>query len=164
MTNKSSLFAITILFSCVCASETGNKIERFSEYLIEIIRDSKVEEFRKIGCVNISCGEIGLELIFGENERSEKFKEIMSKKDLAVEIFGPYTVEPEYPDATYSIVFFSLSNSPFNAEGGISKEIGYAELYNSFLQTQVTIINGEIYFQRVPFYIESHHPYAGDYG
>jgi hypothetical protein len=161
---KVVLFIISILVSAICFADPRQDIETFSKSLIGIIKDTKVDEFKNINCVQIPCGDIGLEFIFGEKDSSAKFHEIMSQKDITFKIFGPYSVESEYPESTYSVVFYSPSHSPFNAEGRISMDVGYAELYESFLQTQVTVIDGKVLFQRVPFYLESHHPYVGDYG
>jgi len=161
---KITIFILSLFFTCASSANTREEIEAFALSLIEIVKSSNASAFQKVGCVEIPCGNIGLEYIFGKNESSENFKMIMSRKDVTYKIFGPYTVEPEYPGATYSIVFYSPSNSPFNATGGISMEVGSSELYKSFLQTQVTVIGGKVLFQRVPFYLESHHPYIGDYG
>lgn len=159
-----TIFILSLFFSYGSNANTHKKIEDFALFLIKTVKSSDVSEFQKVGCVKIHCGEIGIEYIFGENESSKKFNMIMSKEDVTYRIFGPYTVEPEYPGATYSIIFYSPSKSPFDAAGEISMEVGSNELYKSFLQTQVTVVDGEVLFQRVPFYLESHHPYIGDYG
>lgn len=161
---KLAIFILFTMLSSASIATELDSIEVFAASLINIIRTGNVDEFKKIDCVKIPCGDIGKSLIVGNNDSSNKFKEIMSKDDITFKIFGPYTVEPEYPDATYSIVFYSLSNPPFGSDGGINMDVGYAELYRTFLQTQVTVVDGEILFQRVPFYLEYHHPYVGDYG
>ena len=162
---KITLFTFLIALSSTSFADSNVEIvERFSRSLIEIVKRSNKDEFKKIGCVKIPCGNIGLQYIFGDNDSSAKFREIMSYKDISFKVFGPYTVEPEYENSSYTILFYSLSNSPFDNQGGINEDYGYAELYKSFLQTQITIIDGKVLFQRVPFYLESHHPYVGDYG
>jgi len=160
-----AFLVILIGFSGKCFSLSGMElVEEFSKDLIEIVNNRKLEEFKKIDCVKIPCGSIGLDYIFGNSDNSQKFRAIMAKEDITFKIFGPYTVEQEYKDMSYTIVFYSSSKSPFTAIGHIDTEYGYTELYESFLQTQIAVIGGRVLFQRVPFYLESHHPYVGDYG
>jgi hypothetical protein len=158
------LFITSMLFSVSASSGDLEVVEGFAAELIDIVKNSDVTRFKEIGCVKISCGNIGIGYIFGDNDSSHYFKEIMSKKDITFKVFGPYTIEKEYVDSSYGIVFYSKSNSPFGPNGTIDPDVGYAQLYRTFLQTQVTVVAGKVLFQRVPFYLESHHPYVGDYG
>lgn len=158
------LFFFTLLALSVEAQADVGKVTAFSKNLIQIVKSSNVEEFKQIECIKIPCGDIGATIVFGDGKKPTRFVEIMSSKDITFKAFGPYTVEEESPNATFTIVFYLPNNSPFDAEGNITMDRGFAELYKSFLQTQVTVKQGKVYFQRVPFYLESHHPYVGDYG
>lgn len=164
MMKTSVLFIVALIFSASGYANDLKVVEKFAADLIDMIKVSDVMKFEKVRCLKIPCGNIGVEYIFGSNESSQSFKSIMSEKDISYKVFGPYTVEAEYVDSSYTIVFYSKSNSPFGPDGKINIELGFTELYRTFLQTQVTVVEGKVLFQRVPFYLESHHPYAGDYG
>lgn len=146
------------------AKANGNDVAAFAQQLIQIVKRSNIEEFKQIKCIKIPCGDIASNIIFSKDSEQSNFIEIMSATDITFKIVGPYTVEEEFPNATFTIVFYSQSNNPFDSKGNINMEKGFNELYRSFLQTQVTLVDGKVYFQRVPFYLESHHPYVGDYG
>ena len=161
---KLALFILLICLSDKCLAYKHSALDRFAKSLVQTIKDGNIKKFKEIECIKISCGNIGLEIIFDEKRKPVNFRSIMSQYDLVYKVVGPYTVEPEYPEASYTIVFYSVSNSPFDMDGAISQSVGYAELYKSFLMTQVTIVGDRILFQRVPFFLETHHPFIGDYG
>ncbi len=161
---KLALFTLLICLSYNCLAHKNSSLDKFAKSLVQTIKDGNVKRFKEIECIKISCGVIGLEIIFNQKRKPINFSSIMSQDDLVYKIVGPYTVEPEYPDASYTIIFYSVSNSPFDMDGGISQSVGNAELYKSFLMTQVTIVGDRVLFQRVPFYLETHHPFVGDYG
>ena len=159
-----AFFMLLFVVSGDSFASLNEELDKFAKSLIEIVTYGEREEFSKIECMKISCGDIGTEIVFDDKRKPRSFKSIMSQDDLTYKIIGPFTIEPEFPDSSFTIVFYSISNSPFDVNNEISRSKGFAELYKSFLMTQVTVVGDKIVFQRVPFYLEAHHPFVGDYG
>lgn len=160
---KLALIIFILAIAGKVAAEPIDVVERFASHLIAIVSSSNKDEFSKIPCMKIECGDLGVQYVFGEGQIVTPYERLLSHGEIKYKILGPYTVEPEYKNTSYTIVFYLNSKSPFNAKGTIDSDYGFEEINKSFLQTQVTVLNSSVYFQRVPFYIEAHHPYAGDY-
>jgi len=163
----STVFFILFL-SFNLAADQNDKVLEFGENLKNIIAKSDQESFKSIQCLpenNYDCSSnsYALKAIFADDKNSD-FEKIMRTADLEIKIYGPLTIEEEYKDQSYVLVFYSPSNSPFGQNGYVSDEVGQRELYKSFLQTIVTLSDGVVYFHRTVFYIGRHHPYVEDYG
>lgn len=160
---KIALIICVLAFAGTAAAEPIDVVERFANHLIAIVSSANKDEFSKIPCMKIECGDLGVQYVFGEGQIVTSYERLLTNNEIKYKILGPYTVEPEYENSSYTIVFYLNSKSPFNPNGVIDSDYGFEEMNKSFLQTQVTVVNDLVYFQRVPFYIEAHHPYAGDY-
>lgn len=147
------------------AGEPEESVRNFAEAVRSIISKSDKSSFINLPCVPSECSDsrTALEIIFGGEEESH-FERIMRNPNLKILIQGPFTYEIKWPNQSYVVIFYDPAKSPFNEKGIISDGIGLKELYKSFLQMIVTITEGEVSFHRVPFYIEAHHPYVGNYG
>ena len=143
-----------------------NLVIAFADDVRRLIAKSDVTGFSALPVLpskNKVSDEV-LESIFGPAESISNFQNIMRLPSLEFRVVGPYTREEQWPNATYTIIYYDSENSPFVSENEIPKEVGQANLYKSFLQTEVTVVDGEVRFHRVPFHLGSHHPYVGEYG
>jgi len=148
------------------AEEKELLVLAFSEQVKSIISSSDIKSFKNLDCHPSNCtnDNYTIETIFSDENNDTDFEKILKGSDVRIKIIGPYTYEPDSPQSSYTVIFFSASNYPFDSNGKISNEVGVRELYKSFLQMIVTIKDGVAGFNRVPFHLESHHPYVGDYG
>jgi len=164
---KYHIFLILFFLSSMSfADENESLVRSFSMQVKSIISSSDIKAFKNLGCHPNNCtnNSYTIKTIFADSKKETDFEKILKGSDVRVKIIGPYTYESNLPQSSYTVIFYSASNSPFNSNGKISDEVGIRELYKSFLQMIVTIRNGVAGFNRVPFHLESHHPYVGDYG
>jgi hypothetical protein len=160
---------ILILFlfsSIVFAEDSESLVLSFSNKVKSAVASSDVETFKNLECHPKNCTNDGYTIkeIFSDAENDTNFEKILKENDVQIKVVGPYTYNSDWPKSSYTVIFFSSSNSPFDSNGEISDEVGVRELYKTFLQMIVTIRDGVVGFHRVPFHLESHHPYVGDYG
>ena len=158
---------ILFLFSSIAFADDGELLVlSFSQKVKSIVASSDVEAFKNLDChpENCTSAPYTIEKIFSDAKKDTYFEKILKGSDVQIKIIGPFTYKPDWPKSSFTVIFYSASNSPFDNNGEISEEIGVRELYKSFLQMIVTIRDGVVGFHRVPFHLESHHPYVGDYG
>jgi hypothetical protein len=150
----------------VFSEDVESLVLSFSKKIKSAVVSSDLEAFKSLACLPTNCtnNDYTIDRIFSNVKNDTDFERILKGNDVQVKIIGPYTYEPEWPKSSFTVIFYSASNSPFDSNGEISEEVGVQELYKSFLQTIVTIRDGVVGFHRVPFHLESHHPYVGDYG
>ena len=159
--------AAAFLLSFPLSAQTSDALVR--EFALEarrLIAESDVPGFVMLPCLPEPCtdSDLVLERIFGQDDVVSNFERIMRQKNLDILINGPYTRESRWPSSTFNVIYFDPENAPFDSNGYIHKETGQAELYESFLQTEVTISDGVVWFHRMPFHVGAHHPHVEDYG
>lgn len=162
---------ILIYILSVSAGYVGGQrevIQKFADSLRIMVANSDEIGFKKLSCIpdrNKDCARNPdlLNRIFA-GEKDSNFEKIIRMPGLNIKILGPLTIEDKWLEKSYIVFFYDESLSPFGQNGRISDEVGQRELFKSFLQTIVTIVNGKAYFHRTPFYMYRHHPYVGDYG
>ena len=164
----SMAFAATalVVLGISSARASYEMVHEFALELGRVIAESDVHGFLQLTCVPEPCtnSEIAAQRVFGASNSISSFERIMRNPSLKVQITGPYTSEDRWSNSTYTIIYYDPTNSPFNSEEKIPHKTGLRELYESFLQTEVTVSEGAVHFHRVPFHLEAHHPYVGDYG
>lgn len=160
-------FLILLCFSSMSSADGKESLVfAFSKQVKSIIASSDIKAFKSLDCHPSNCtnDSYTIETIFSDVKKETSFEKILKGSDVIIKIIGPYTYKPDWPQGSYTVIFYSASNSPFDSNGNISEEVGVRELYKSFLQMIVTIREGVVGFHRVAFHLESHHPYVGDYG
>ena len=158
------IFVFTFILSfSIKAENEVLAIKLFSEDVRTLIATRAIEKFSNIPYFpeSNSLSNTARESIFGIDSN---FENIMKNERVKLKVYGPFTYDESLPNATYVVIYYDPKESPFDISGNISDKVGVNELYHSFLQMVVTIKNGVVYFHRTPFYIESHHPYVGEYG
>lgn len=161
-----TLLFLVFLSASAFANSDKVLVKGFAKSIIYSIANNDIETFKKLACHPSNCTDDKhtIKTVFGSEDIETSFEKVFKANDIEIKIIGPYTYESKYSNKSYTIVFFNASDSPFNKDGVVTTEIGIKELFNSFFQTVVTIKEGEAGFHRVPFHLESHHPYVGDYG
>ena len=135
-------FLLVFLSSVSIADESKSLVLNFSKEVQSIIASSDVQAFKNIVCHPSNCTDISyhIETVFGNTQTDTPFEKILKANDLRIKITGPYTYNPKWPQSSYTVIFYTVSNSPFDSNGKISEKVGVRELYKSFLQTVVTVI------------------------
>ena len=123
------------------ADEEESLVLTFSKQVKSIISSSDIKAFKKLDCHPSNCtnDSFTIETIFANTQNDTDFEKMLKGSDVRIKIIGPYIYESALPKSSYTVIFFSASNSPFDINGKISNKIGVRELYKSFLQTVVTI-------------------------
>ena len=144
---------------------TESKVQQFADRLKRIIGDSDIDSFKSLPCSHAPCTDDAalLQTIFAGPSDITRYEQIMGESQLRIRIQGPMTIEPEFSRSSYLVTFYREGASPFDELGEIPTDIGLREFGLSFLQTALTVNDGEVVFHRVPFYVGAHHPYVSDY-
>ncbi|MCU7844165.1 MAG: hypothetical protein KZQ93_10035 [Candidatus Thiodiazotropha sp. (ex Monitilora ramsayi)] len=162
---------VQIIFICLFSSSISHAggvdeaVRDFSEKVRLIIANSDKSSFIDIPCVPMLCSNSTevIDIVFGGEEETD-FERIMKIPELKILIRGPFSIEKQWQNKSYMVIYYDPDKPPFDDRGIISEETGIRDLYKSFLQMIVTVSEGKVSFHRVPFYIGAHHPYVGEYG
>jgi len=160
------IILMLLLLLLTFSSQANEKVKIFANKIVSLIASSNIDGFKKLPCYPTNCtnSKYIQASIFGNGIHQTQFEKILADSNLRIKVISPAAKGNKHLHATYVVVFYSSKYSPFDISGNISIEYGYKELYSSFLQTSVSIHNGNVGFNQVPFYLESHHPYVEDYG
>ena len=164
-----AILALSLSLGSACSlratSPENEVVLVFAEKVASAIKDGDSQGFENFQCVPQPCmfPEV-TEMVFGASSERYKFQEVLSQKSIKIVVVGPYTEETPWPLSTYTVMYIDPVASGLAESGEVNQEYGVRELYRSFLQTQVTVVNNTAKFHRTPFHLGAHHPYVEEYG
>lgn len=151
-----------LLVSCVQAQ--NESIELYAERLRDIIVGGDKQGLIDLPCFPSKCvSQYDIEYIFGKGDNDAFVKNFLSQPERKIKIFGPY----QYSDRPYSNEYLLMYYDPnlvrFNSEGHLSQDDREKLWWKGYVETVITLKDGEWAFYRAPFYNGTHLPWAEDY-
>jgi len=158
---KKILFLIIFMVSA-CAASEKEKVEFFADNIRHLVASEKQMAFKELPVfprMNISDDAVAY--VFGSEEKGGFVK--FFNKNISIKIYGPYVRSDANHYRSYSIVFYNSEKINPNESGSFNSMEIQKYWGIDFLETIVTVVDGNVMFHRTPFYFGSHAPWAEDY-
>ena len=160
------LIFLNLLFISSLAQADNSNVLEFASSIKHAVKSNSIQKLKELKCYpvqNHCVTEAAIEYIFGKN-KSGSIGTLISNKSTKIKVYGPATYEPKHPNSSYVIVFYNPAVIKFMKNGLLSEKIEKEQWNINLAETVVTIINGEVHFNRTIFYYGTHAPWAGEYG
>ena len=153
-----------ILFSVTgCNASEVDKIEGFSNTVLQIMRDQDEVSFKKLSVYpNHEISNDSVSYFFGDGNKKGTAV-FLKKPNVLYKYYGPYKRNDAGGNNSYSIVYYDAQQIKPNGKGFFNPVEIKKAWGTSYFETVVTVVNGLVMFHRTPFHYGSHAPWEDDY-
>ena len=160
--NKLLLLLTFLLASCALAQEESSR--EFAERLRDIIVSRDTAAFSELPCFPSHCvDQDDVDYVFGTDGEESYLVHLLQRTDIKVKVFGPFEYSESSSNSEYVVMYYDPLVVVFDRDGLLSEKDRKELWWNGYVETVVTLDDGEWAFYRTPFYYGAHLPWAEDY-
>lgn len=147
-----------IMVTPVYACEASAKV--FAQRVMKIITTGDVDHFMRLNCFPNDCIQSEeTEYIFGSSENAGFIVSFLKRDSIKTKVYGPINYNFSGDAREYVVVYFDSELVKFSSGGFLSEQDREELWWKGYVETVITVVDGEWGFSRTPFYYGTEPPW-----